>query len=92
LVSYYSPIEEMYIFVGKDPISLDKDGISVENLNNNRLILRFRFGQESSPKVAPAPKQLESAASIINSMTGIYNPHLILFRTTSFGFYKHEHK
>jgi hypothetical protein len=74
MVSYYSPIEEMYIFIGKDPISPDKDGISVEILNKNRLYLRFRPGQDLSPKVAPAPKQFESAASIINSMSGIINP------------------
>lgn len=50
IVSYYSPIEEMYIFVGKDPISLEKDGVSVDNLTKNRLHLKFRPGQDSSPK------------------------------------------
>lgn len=52
MVSYYSPVEEMYIFVGKDPIPSEKDGISIENLKKNRLHLRFRPGQETSPKAA----------------------------------------
>ena len=50
LVSYYSPIEEMYTFVAKDPIPSEKDGIPVENLNRNRLYLKFRPGGDSSPK------------------------------------------
>ena len=50
IVSYYSPIEEMYIFLGKDPISLEKDGVSVDNLTKNRLHLKFRPGQDSGPK------------------------------------------
>lgn len=50
LVSYYSPVDEMYIFAGKDPILPEKDGISVENLNKNRLHLKFRPAQETSPK------------------------------------------
>lgn len=50
MVSYYSPSEEMYIFIGKDPIPPEKDGIPIENLNKNRLLLKFRPGQDSSPK------------------------------------------
>lgn len=50
LVSYYSPIEEMYIFVGKDPIPKEKDGISMNNLSKNRLVLKFRAGDNGSPK------------------------------------------
>ena len=48
LVSYYSPIEEMYIFVGKDPISKEKDGISINNLSKNRLHLKFRPSQDGN--------------------------------------------
>ena len=54
IVSYYSPVEEMYIFVGKDPIPVEKDGIAVENLNKNRLHLKFRPGGDSSPKTSGA--------------------------------------
>lgn len=50
LISYYSPIDEMYIFVGKEPIAPEKDGISVDNLSKNRLHLKFRPAQDSSPK------------------------------------------
>jgi hypothetical protein len=50
MVSYYSPSEEMYIFIGKDPIPCEKDGIPIECLNKNRLLLKFRPGQDSSPK------------------------------------------
>ena len=49
LVSYYSPIDEMYTFVGKEPIPLEKDGVPIENLSKNRLHLKFRPGQDSSP-------------------------------------------
>ena len=49
LVSYYSPHDEMYIFLGKEPIPFEKDGVSVENLSKNRLHLKFRPGQDQSP-------------------------------------------
>jgi hypothetical protein len=59
IVSYYSPIEEMYIFIGKDPISRDKDGISIENLSKNRLCLKFRQGQNNAP-LLPVPEPVKS--------------------------------
>lgn len=57
IVSYYSPNEEMYIFVGKDPIPAEKDGILVENLSKNRLHLKFRPGGDSDSKPEAPPKQ-----------------------------------
>jgi hypothetical protein len=50
LVSYYSPVDEMYTFVGKEPIAPEKDGISVDSLSKNRLLLKFRPAQDSSPR------------------------------------------
>ena len=50
LISYYSPQDEMYTFAGKEPVPPEKDGISVDNLSKNRLILKFRPAQDSSPK------------------------------------------
>ena len=55
MVSYYSPSEEMYIFIGKDPIPCEKDGIPIESLSKNRLLLKFRPGQDSSPKESKPP-------------------------------------
>ena len=48
LVSYYSPIEEMYIFVAKEPIPPEKDGIAMDNLQKNRLMLRFRNQKDTA--------------------------------------------
>ncbi|CAI2370872.1 unnamed protein product [Moneuplotes crassus] len=41
-VSYYSLADKFYVFVGKDPITPEKDGISVQNLWGKRLTLKFR--------------------------------------------------
>ena len=43
LISYYNPIEEMYIFIGKDPIPPEKDGVGQDCLQKNRLTLRFNL-------------------------------------------------
>lgn len=69
-VSYYSPIEQMYIFAGKDPIPLEKDGISVNNLSNNRLTLKFRPGQDNSPKGMPPAPVLENQPSSYSQNPG----------------------
>lgn len=60
MVSYYSPAEEMYIFLGKDPIPHEKDGIGMTNLNKSRLHLKFRPGQDSSPKTGQAMGSLDN--------------------------------
>lgn len=69
-VSYYSPIEQMYIFVGKEPILPEKDGISVNNLTNNRLTLKFRPGTDNSPKTAPPAPSLEAQPSAFGQIQG----------------------
>lgn len=69
-VSYYSPIEQMYIFAGKDPIPPEKDGISCNNLSNNRLTLKFRPGQDNSPKGVPPAPVLEQNPSTYSQPPG----------------------
>lgn len=56
-VSYYSPDDEMYIFAGKEPISYEKDGISIDNLVKNRLQLKFRPGQDQGSAAGAAPAE-----------------------------------
>ena len=58
LVSYFSPVEEMYIFIAKDPIPAEKDGISIDNLQKNRLILRFRLPDDTPKGNAPIPEAI----------------------------------
>jgi hypothetical protein len=61
MVSYFCPSEEMYTFIGNDPIPVQKDGVAIENLSNNRLYLKFRPGNDSSPrgiKAAPIPNAM----------------------------------
>lgn len=41
-ISYYSPKEQLYVYVGKAPIALEKDGISIYNLWGKWLTLKFR--------------------------------------------------
>lgn len=59
LVSYYHPIEEMYIFIGKDPIPPEKDGVGQDCLQKNRLTLRFRSADDTPKGNPPAPEMVQ---------------------------------
>ncbi|CAI2369629.1 unnamed protein product [Moneuplotes crassus] len=69
IVSYYSSIEQMYIFAGKDPIPFEKDGISVSNLCSNRLALKFRSGDDTySKKSLPVSSLNNESSSLCYSL------------------------
>ena len=81
MVSYYSPAEEMYIFLGKDPIPPERDGIGMTNLNKSRLHLKFRPGQDS-PKTNPAATSLDNA---MNANQQVKSENTLSFTGASMG-------
>jgi hypothetical protein len=88
LVSYYSPLEEMYIFIGKDPIPAEKDGVSSESLQKNRLLLRFRLPDDTPKAIAPVPEQIPQAPPVQGKYSFSLQPTIeqnVGFGASSFG-------
>ena len=70
IVSHYCPVEKMYIYIGIYPISGDKDRISIENLSENRLCLKF-----IKPEYNEEPTQQESSIKNMEFMSWDTSSH-----------------
>jgi hypothetical protein len=57
LVSYFSPEDDLYTYVGKEPLS-QEESLSTGSLTEGRLYMKFRFSEQLTEKVSQLPASL----------------------------------